>query len=646
LSLTIHAFKRRDGLVLALVLFIAALMRFGEAGIVEYFHDDAMLATLVQEFVAGERLPTTGILSSTGIPNPPTSVYALALPFALSPDPVLAIGFVMGLNVIGVGVLFWMAQRYTGRDVALVASLTYAISPWAVLYSRKLWAQDYHTPFILLGVALLLYALFEGREAGKRRAWALALALPLLIFAMQIHFAAWALLPAFGYLLWRGRHNIAPRGLLAGILLSLLTLAPYLIGLAQTLQADPERLSSAAERSEAREGLSLSAQPLSDLWHLATGQRLSEWVAGVDSPRMDSAIPDSTLWSLLGIAALIGAGVGLWGGQRRTLTLGLLLWALLPPLLLVVRWTPVYLHYFVACLPPLAWLSGQGALALVRALPYRAVARPTVLLAYGALLLMQALWWRGALRWLDSTHLPYPAFTTPLHYLLDIREALAGEQDVVVISQGMAWNINHEVGVWETLLKGRADCVRTVRGEGYAVLPEHPFAVLIAPDAPANPVRDLYANADAETLFPERTGGGAYRLRRFAQAPTWNGIPLQALDSATPFANGVTLIGYGLETGEVALEWRLPSGKRGDDWQYSIQAFDSTSERVAQLDSTFWQGIHWCEGDRLITYAPFSLPASASELRISLYRLLPNGGYENALVSETGESFVRLPLAP
>ena len=135
--------RRADLLALLLILFAAAAMRLGRSGVVEYFHDDAMLTTLALEMAAGERFPLTGILSSTGIPNPPTSVYVMAIPFSLSSDPNAAIHFIMLLNVGGVGLLWLMARRYFGRRAALIAGLAYAVNPWAVLFSRKIWAPGF-----------------------------------------------------------------------------------------------------------------------------------------------------------------------------------------------------------------------------------------------------------------------------------------------------------------------------------------------------------------------------------------------------------------------------------------------------------------------------------------------------------------------
>src|SRR5690349_15621505 len=100
---TVNRVTRRDLITLALVLFVAALMRFGEPGIVEFKLDEAWLSRLSLEWLRGGTFPLIGMPSSVGLPNPPVSVYLISLPFALSSNPLVATLFVAALNVAGVG---------------------------------------------------------------------------------------------------------------------------------------------------------------------------------------------------------------------------------------------------------------------------------------------------------------------------------------------------------------------------------------------------------------------------------------------------------------------------------------------------------------------------------------------------------------
>lgn len=624
-----HPLTRRDLYTLLLILFIAALLRFGEAGVVEFFHDDAMLATLAQELAAGEHLPLTGILSSTGIPNPPVSVYIMALPFLLTSDPQVAVLFVMALNVAGVGLLWLLARLHFGRPVALAAGLAYALNPWAVLFSRKIWAQDFHTPFILAALLLGLYGFWSRGERRARHEWAQALCLPLLLLGLQIHFAAWALLPLYGLLLWGGCGRLSRRALAASALLAVLVLLPYAAGLASTLQGDPTRISDAAARSQAAQGLGLTPDALVYTAYLAAGAGLETWVAPDRQAHLLEHVPPLTpLWSLIGLAALVGP-VALWqSGQRRFVPL-LLVWALLPPLLLVPDWTPVYVHYFIAGLPALALLSGIGLEGMVKVLRGGPQGRVVALSLFAVILLTQGLWWRALLRYLDTTDIPYPGFTTPLHYLNNVRDDLRDDEDVVVVSYGMSWLLHHESAVWPVMLRDSARCVRTLPAAGYAVLPQGPFAVLVTPDAVPGGVDEFYQTAEVSS-HPVRPGGGFYYIYRHDSAPQWTQSTLTPLMEPALFEMGVQLTSYSLDEEGITLEWLLPERRPGLDYQYGVHFLDETGERLGQHDAQFWPGRHWCSGDRLLTTTVTSPPPQTHALRVSLYRLLRDGGFASA----------------
>lgn len=611
--------RRRDYLGLLLILLLAAALRLGRSDVVEYFHDDAMLATLALELADGRSFPLVGILSSTGIPNPPVSVYLLAIPFALSSDPAFTIHAIMLWNVLGVGLLWRLARRYGGCRIALIAGFAYAVNPWAVLFSRKIWAQELHTPIILFGLLLLLYGFYESRDGdGSRRRVLLAqcLSAPVLLFGFQFHFASWPLILLFPTALWLGRKRICARALVAGIALSLVVSLPYVIGLAQTLSVDPTRISDALNRSAAR-GLGISASSASAIIQLASGSGLEFWLAPNQAAKVAAAYPPLYYLSFALLPALL---LGLRSVYQRSRPFASLIsiWAFLPSLLLLVEWTPVYIHYFIPSIPALALLIGYGADSLLR---YATRWRPLQIAAsliFALIMAQQVQQWVAALNYVAEQHIDYPGFTTPLANLSPLRAELASYNDVVVLAGGMSWNLHHEVALWDTLL-GDAACVRTIIPDGYAVFPRHPFAAVIAPGAPAGGVTDLYRHERPE-IFPTRRGGNDYELYRWQKTPTWSG------DSITPiererFANGPALSGYGLEDGRVMLEWQLPARQVGADYQFSAQLYDAQGERLDQLDATFWHGRHWCEGDRLLTWGPIDIDARAATLKVALYRL-------------------------
>jgi hypothetical protein len=627
--MTIIPFTRRDLLALVVILFIAAFMRFGRPGIVEYFHDDGMLATLAQEMADGRAFHLTGIISSTGIPNPPTSVYALLPFFWISRDPVFAIYGIMALNVIGVGLLWAIAHRYFGRVAAIMAGITYAVNPWAVLYSRKLWAQDYHTPFFLFGLLLALYGFMEGEgppALRSRRFWAQVLSLPILLFAMQIHFAAWALFPLYLMLLWMGRKHIAWKSLGLSVVLSVIVVTPYSIGLAQTLQQDPTRISDAIGRTQ--EQKEQQVPPLSYPLAFVNNYNIAKVVLPdtVAPAPIDFGVAYS--FSIrIGLVTVSAIAVYALFKKRHNLLIWLLWWTFGPALLLTSNLTTFYPHYLIASIPACFLLISYGYAVFfgwLRKSPNNHFILVMAWLQLSFSLLYYMINWQTTLTYLDTHHIPYPGFTTPLHYLTDIRDTLKDETDVVVLSDGMAWDLNHEVSVWDTLLYDKT-CVRTLRGDGYAVLPDHPFAVLVASNAQAGRVMDFYSVGTPE-IFPERPGGGDYKIYRWSDAPTWSYADIESIPPAK-FANGVELIGYDAGEPMVTLAWHLPQGQRGENVQYTVQFFDAEGNRVGQGDKVFWQSQHWCAGDTLLTWVDVPHETTATIMRVGFYKLLRNGGY-------------------
>src|SRR5258708_20238637 len=128
--------------LLAAIVILAAVLRLGWPGVVEFKRDEANLSVLTLDLVHGRNFPLLGIDSSVGIRNAPMNVYALVPPYFLSINPVLATEYVGLLNVIAVLLVYGLARRYYGVMPAVVAGLLYAVSPWADIYSRKIWAQD------------------------------------------------------------------------------------------------------------------------------------------------------------------------------------------------------------------------------------------------------------------------------------------------------------------------------------------------------------------------------------------------------------------------------------------------------------------------------------------------------------------------
>lgn len=214
--------ERVDWLLLAAILLLAALLRCFAPGWTEFKADEARLLTLAWEMAEGSAWPLRGISSSVGLPNFPASVWAYAVPLTLWRHVYAATLFTGLLNTAAVGLCYWFVRRYWGREAALTAALFFAVSPWAIFHSRKIWAQNL-IPILAMGWGISgLLALVEGR-----RRW-LVFHLVCAAFAFQIHLAAISLLFGTAVLFVVYFRRLDWRMVAAGVAAAALTAAPLL----------------------------------------------------------------------------------------------------------------------------------------------------------------------------------------------------------------------------------------------------------------------------------------------------------------------------------------------------------------------------------------------------------------------------------
>ena len=107
--------------------------------------------------------------------------YLLAIPYGLSPNPVVGIAFLNLLNLCSIYLTYRFGTEMFGPPVGVIASGLYAVFPMAVLSGKALWNPGF-VPFF---VTLFLWALW--RFLVERRPWMLALVLFLLGALLQIH---------------------------------------------------------------------------------------------------------------------------------------------------------------------------------------------------------------------------------------------------------------------------------------------------------------------------------------------------------------------------------------------------------------------------------------------------------------------------
>ncbi|MCA9998771.1 MAG: glycosyltransferase family 39 protein, partial [Anaerolineales bacterium] len=447
--------KKQETLWLMLILLAAAVARLGWPGLTEFKADEARLLALSLEMANGGGVALRGISSSVGFPNFPMSVWLYAIPSLFSSHPYAATLFTGLLSTLAVWGCYWLVQRYWGTRAGLLVALLLALNPWAILYSRKIWAQNL-LPLFVVGWAISgVLAFVEGR---RRWLW---LHLLLLAVAAEIHLAAVALvLPTAVYLIYF-RRRIHWKDVVIGGVLGLLTAVPFFIYLWQSGALGV----GSGGTSGGEEGLAA----LHYMWLLATGREIYSLAGPEAFLTFVSKIPDVgsihllwTIFLLLGLVALVKPIREGEATPRRDVSLMLLLWLLLPPLFFLFwRRSPIFTHYFISQLPVLAMVMGIGVGWLLKKSWVQAGTKTAVLAAVVVTSLVQLYVWLTLLFFVGSNATP-GGFGVPLVQQLaavdaaKIMMAHTGASEVLVAGVGESPRLNEFPAVYDTLLWGVA----------------------------------------------------------------------------------------------------------------------------------------------------------------------------------------------
>src|SRR5207248_9354403 len=140
--------------------------------------------------------------------------YLIAAPLALVRSPLAAAALVAAANVLAVWLTYIVGKRCFSRFVGVGAAALLAFSPWGIVFSRKIWAQDL-LPICTTLFALQLHALLIGRRP-RAVFWLIVIA----AVATQLHFSAWILAAVAALALVLGRQVVTRRWLIWGLAIS------------------------------------------------------------------------------------------------------------------------------------------------------------------------------------------------------------------------------------------------------------------------------------------------------------------------------------------------------------------------------------------------------------------------------------------
>jgi len=374
--------RRAELAALALILVAAAVTRLVRLDLMEFKADEAEAMRLALHVLGhaepgvGTFFPTAGLVASVDVPNPPLFPYLLAVPLALHRSALTAAAFVGLANVAGVWLCYLAGKRVFSTFVGLCAATLLALSPWAIVYSRKLWAQDLLVP-LMCAFLLALHA-----YVVEKRPRALFWLVVIVATATQLHFSAWVLAVVLALALLRSRAAFSWRWAAAGAAAALLLYAPYLwhlaaVGREATPGAPPHVGSPVAPALPHRFPTSTR-----DALAISGGDRLD----GLVGSQPFYALPLSVLVGACGLAGLLLAWRRAKSPEDALLRLLLAVWFLLPlAALTLVRVAP-FPHYFIVVFPlPFLGLAFVLEEAAQQRPALAAFAAAACLVAYAAL---------------------------------------------------------------------------------------------------------------------------------------------------------------------------------------------------------------------------------------------------------------------
>ncbi|MEW6557143.1 MAG: glycosyltransferase family 39 protein [Elusimicrobiota bacterium] len=214
---------RKDNIILGIILVVGFFLRVWHLDLMEFKQDEAFACLKATHIANFSEFPLAGLKSSVGIHNPPLFIYLMAVPFIFSRNPLAGAFFVVLMNTITILLTYKLANKLFNKKTALISSSLFAFSPWTVIYSRKIWAQDFLPFFTLVFLLVVLEFLIDNKP--KQILWILIF----LACLVQIHFSGIAGVFFLILTCWVVKPKFNKKYLFVGLMIVLFLFLPYLV---------------------------------------------------------------------------------------------------------------------------------------------------------------------------------------------------------------------------------------------------------------------------------------------------------------------------------------------------------------------------------------------------------------------------------
>ncbi len=331
------------------IVVLSLIFRISHLDVVEFKKDEALNLLLASRPIFSHPFVSGGTISSIGILNPPFFNYLLFPITLFTLDPRIISGIIGIINSFAIGCLFLLLKRYCNFKVAVIATILMAFSPWAVIFSRKIWMQDLLLPFFVL----LLYSFYKILD-GKQYYW-LHFTITT-FFLIQLHLGSIFYLTVLWIFLILKRVKLSLKYISIGIVIGLIPLIPYLLYETKNSCPDCKIILTTSERVSTKYQLNIFLRPLQLL-----GQGNFQFVLGKDMITFATQYP--IIYQLRKILYLqyflLPFGVIIFWKMYPKFRILIYSTVLLPFVYFVLKLEP-FIHYYIIVIPLLFLFSATG----------------------------------------------------------------------------------------------------------------------------------------------------------------------------------------------------------------------------------------------------------------------------------------------
>jgi hypothetical protein len=631
-------------IAVTLVLLLTAYLRLNHLDWTEFKQDEANLSQIAYTMARTGEIPLYSIGSSTGVMNLPLGVWLLAIPYAASGSPIMATAFLAGWNVLAVAMCYAMARSWfkswSDHYVlgALVAALLFAVAPWAVLFSRKLWANNFF-PLFVIGWAWTGWLTFVKR----RPRWLIGHAI-LLGAGILVHYYMLMLAPVSAVWFIAFIKRVSWRVVLIAAMVFMLLFAPFLIADAERGWPNVTRFSALFQQPAVSD-----TSALNNAWLLSTGLEIHSLAGPQEFENFRALVPwaDGISWlvGLLAIAGLIIAVIDVlraipqrkWD-DRSAVALLLATWLIIPIAGQLSHRTPLYVHYFQIILPVPFVLIGYVVARVTLTTPAKSAGpaaalsvkgRGSAFLAalIGIIAFAQAVQTITLQQFVASRPTP-GAMSIPIGYYERLVNAAksalkeTGEAEIIVNTHGSNINADEYPAIFNFLLNevphrfvDVSQPMRVYPSISHIQIDYAPYNSTILAEAGRDLVEEI-------TLRAGEQPGRVYRSDGYSHPPC------DVMATPKRWQNGVSLLSAQIDPMKPGTQAALHVCLKIDqpateEYHWTAQLWGENGRRWAQVDDNGYPARYWRAGDvitqDLTLDLPADLPAGDYLLRVGQY---------------------------